>query len=57
MLGYGKTDKPYTLDQYSTKNLTTDLVALLDLLGVDKATVIGISSFSRAHPIARYSPA
>ena len=37
MLGYGTTDMPLDSDQYSTKRLTDDLAALLDLLGVQKA--------------------
>ncbi|KAF9226901.1 alpha/beta-hydrolase [Gyrodon lividus] len=41
MLGYGKTDMPLEPCAYSTKRLCDDLAALLDLLGVRKAVVIG----------------
>ncbi|EGO27719.1 hypothetical protein SERLADRAFT_435482 [Serpula lacrymans var. lacrymans S7.9] len=41
MLGYGQTDMPFDATQYSTKMLCNDLVALLDLLGVSKAIVVG----------------
>ncbi|KAF8838368.1 alpha/beta-hydrolase [Paxillus ammoniavirescens] len=41
MLGYGKTDMPLEASAYSTKRLCDDIAALLDLLGVHKAVVIG----------------
>jgi len=41
MLGYGGTDKPTDPKYYSTKSLSADLAALLDLIGVKKAVVIG----------------
>lgn len=41
MLGYGRTDKPKNAAEYSTKNLCADLAALLDLIHVRKAVVIG----------------
>ncbi|KAI0290085.1 alpha/beta-hydrolase [Multifurca ochricompacta] len=41
MLGYGGTDKPLAVEEYSTRRLSDDLVALLDLIGVSKAIVIG----------------
>lgn len=37
MLGYGGTDKPVDPSAYSTKKLTADLAAILDLLAVSKA--------------------
>lgn len=37
MLGYGGTDKPADPSEYSTKKLTADLAAILDLLAVNKA--------------------
>jgi soluble epoxide hydrolase/lipid-phosphate phosphatase len=37
MLGYGGTDMPLDSKEYSTKRLTNDLAALLDLLSVQKA--------------------
>lgn len=43
MLGYGGTDKPADASEYSTKKLTADLAALLDLIGVESA----VCSFSR----------
>ncbi|KAI9509095.1 Alpha/Beta hydrolase protein [Russula earlei] len=41
MLGYGMTDKPRAADEYSTKKLCADLAAILDVVGVSKAIVIG----------------
>ncbi|KAH9055591.1 alpha/beta-hydrolase [Lactarius vividus] len=41
MLGYGGTDKPRAAEEYSTRRLCADLAALLDVVGVQKAIVIG----------------
>lgn len=41
MLGYGGSSKPRAAEEYSTKKLCADLAALLDVLGVQKAVVIG----------------
>ncbi|KAH9988416.1 Alpha/Beta hydrolase protein [Russula vinacea] len=41
MLGYGGTDKPLAVEEYSTKKLCADLAALLDIIGVSRAIVIG----------------
>ncbi|KAF8329017.1 epoxide hydrolase [Amanita rubescens] len=41
MLGYGGTDKPKDPAEYTPKKLCDDLVALLDLLEVKNAVVIG----------------
>ncbi|KAF8507835.1 alpha beta-hydrolase [Hysterangium stoloniferum] len=41
MLGYGGTDKPSDPKHYSTRALSADLAALLDLIGVRKAVVAG----------------
>ncbi|KAI0258109.1 alpha/beta-hydrolase [Gloeopeniophorella convolvens] len=41
MLGYGGTDKPQAAEEYSTKKLCADLAALLNLVGVPKAIVVG----------------
>lgn len=40
MLGYGGTDKPFDPVEYTTKKLSADLVALLDLLEVRQAVRI-----------------
>ena len=37
MLGYGGTDKPLAVEEYSTKKLCADLAALLDIVGVSRA--------------------
>lgn len=37
MLGYGGTDKPVDVHQYTTKSLSDDLAALLDYLGLSTA--------------------
>ncbi|KAI6146148.1 Alpha/Beta hydrolase protein [Pisolithus tinctorius] len=57
MLGYGKTDMPTETSAYSTKNLSNDLAALLDHIGVQKAVVVGhdwgafiASRFALWHP-------
>jgi len=36
MLGYGQTDKPLAIADYTLKKLADDLVALLDTVGVSK---------------------
>ncbi|KAI9434442.1 alpha/beta-hydrolase [Lactarius indigo] len=41
MLGYGGTDKPRAAEEYSMRRLCADLAALLDVVGVQKAIVIG----------------
>ncbi|KAI9457004.1 Alpha/Beta hydrolase protein [Lactarius psammicola] len=41
MLGYGGTDKPRAAEEYSMRRLCADLAALLDVIGVQKAIVIG----------------
>jgi soluble epoxide hydrolase/lipid-phosphate phosphatase len=41
MLGYGGTDKPQAAEEYSMQRLCADLAALLDVVGVQKAIVIG----------------
>ncbi|EPQ59176.1 alpha/beta-hydrolase [Gloeophyllum trabeum ATCC 11539] len=41
MLGYGGTDKPAEPEEYSPKRLSDDLAALLNVVGVGKAVVVG----------------
>jgi len=41
MLGYGGTDKPLDVEEYSTKKLCADLAALLDIVGVSTAVRSG----------------
>ena len=41
MRGYGKTDRPEAIDQYSLLHLVGDLVGLLDALGERTAVVVG----------------
>ena len=43
MLGYGGTDKPLALEEYSTKRLCADLAALLDIIGVSRAVSLSRS--------------
>jgi soluble epoxide hydrolase/lipid-phosphate phosphatase len=57
MLGYGGTDSPTEPSEYSTKRLSDDLSALLDLVGVSKAIIIGhdwgsftVGRFALWHP-------
>lgn len=44
MLGYGETEMPSEPDAYSTKRLSDDLAALLDLLGIKKAVCSSVVS-------------
>lgn len=37
MLGYGGTDKPWDIEEYTTKRLCADIAALLDIIGVKQA--------------------
>ncbi|KAF9266318.1 epoxide hydrolase [Marasmius fiardii PR-910] len=41
MLGYGGTDKPEDASEYTTKKLCNDLSALLDLMEIKRAVVLG----------------
>src|ERR1700758_1174773 len=41
MRGYGQTDKPDAIDQYTLLHLTGDMVGLLDAIGTDQAVVVG----------------
>jgi pimeloyl-ACP methyl ester carboxylesterase len=41
MRGYGQTDRPEKIDQYSLLHLVGDLVGLLDALGKETAVVVG----------------
>ncbi len=41
MRGYGKTDAPQRVDQYTVFHAVGDLVALLDALGEEQAVIIG----------------
>ncbi|KAI0057544.1 alpha/beta-hydrolase [Artomyces pyxidatus] len=57
MLGYGGTDKPAAPEEYSTKRLSDDLAALLDVAGVRQVILIGhdwgsytVGRFALWHP-------
>jgi pimeloyl-ACP methyl ester carboxylesterase len=41
MRGYGQTDKPDAIDQYTLLHLTGDMVGLLDAVGADQAVIVG----------------
>jgi pimeloyl-ACP methyl ester carboxylesterase len=41
MRGYGRTDRPQAIDQYSIFHLTGDMVGLLDALNIEKAAIVG----------------
>jgi len=41
MRGYGRTDRPEAIDQYTLFHLIGDMVGLLDALGVDSAVIAG----------------
>jgi len=38
MRGYGQTDKPDAIDQYTLLHLTADMVGLLDAIGTDQSS-------------------
>ena len=46
MRGYGNTDRPADIDQYTLLHLTGDMVGLLDALGAESASVDGARSSS-----------
>jgi pimeloyl-ACP methyl ester carboxylesterase len=41
MRGYGQTDKPEAIDQYTTLHLTGDMVGLVEALGFKDAVIVG----------------
>jgi pimeloyl-ACP methyl ester carboxylesterase len=41
MRGYGKSDRPEAIDQYTLLHLVGDMVGLLDALGVERAVIAG----------------
>jgi pimeloyl-ACP methyl ester carboxylesterase len=41
MRGYGLTDKPQAIDQYTLLHLTGDMVGVLDALGLKQAAIVG----------------
>lgn len=41
LLGYGGTDKPKELEAYKLKTMWTDVVSILDAVGVEKVLVVG----------------
>src|SRR4029079_16322990 len=41
MRGYGQTDRPDAIDQYSIFHLTGDMVGVLDALGEQSAVIVG----------------
>jgi pimeloyl-ACP methyl ester carboxylesterase len=41
MRGYGETESPVAVDQYTLLHLVGDMVGLLDALGVEKAVIVG----------------
>ena len=41
MRGYGQTDKPEAIDQYTLFHLVGDMVGLLPALGAEQAVIVG----------------
>src|SRR5436190_7023652 len=41
MRGYGQTDKPEAIDQYTLLHLTGDMVGLVQALGFEEAVIVG----------------
>lgn len=55
--GRGKSDKPHDPKQYSMENMTGDVVAVLDDLGIDKANFWGYSMGGRVGlSLGKYHP-
>lgn len=52
MRGYGQTDRPETIDQYTLLHLVGDMVGLLDAFGADTAVITG---HDWGAPVAWYS--
>jgi soluble epoxide hydrolase / lipid-phosphate phosphatase len=52
MLGYGGTDKPLAVEEYSTQKLCADLAALLNVVGVPKAVSWDLCSRSLSKSLA-----
>ncbi|TFK43806.1 Alpha/Beta hydrolase protein [Crucibulum laeve] len=57
MLGYGGTEKPMDSSEYTTKKLSADLAAILDVVGVKRAVLVGhdwgsyaVGRFALWHP-------
>jgi pimeloyl-ACP methyl ester carboxylesterase len=56
--GHGQSDKPHDPDSYALPTLTSDVVAVLDTVGVDRAHFFGLSMGGRyALGMAKYAPA
>src|SRR5216683_1725592 len=41
MRGYGQTDRPEAIDQYTLLHLVGDMIGLIDALGVERAVIAG----------------
>jgi pimeloyl-ACP methyl ester carboxylesterase len=41
MRGYGQTDKPDAVDQYTMLHLAGDMVGVLDAIGAEQAVIVG----------------
>src|ERR1700761_2413231 len=41
MRGYGKTEQPEAIDQYSIFHLVGDMVGLVDALGAEQSVIVG----------------
>jgi pimeloyl-ACP methyl ester carboxylesterase len=41
MRGYGQTDRPESIEQYTLLHMAGDMVGLLDELGVEQAVIVG----------------
>ena len=39
--GYGESDKPHEIDAYSLKNISNDVIGVIDTLGFEKAILVG----------------
>src|SRR5271168_4375242 len=41
MRGYGQTDRPEAIDQYTLLHVVGDMIGLLDVLGAEEAVIVG----------------
>ena len=54
MRGYGQTDKPEAIDQYTLLHLTGDMVGLVEALGFKEAVIVGHDWGAQSLGIQRY---
>jgi len=53
MRGYGRTDRPEAIDQYTLLHLIGDMVGLVDTLGAEQAVIAGHDWGARSRGVPR----